>query len=46
MATSHTRAHRLVKPRKLGWAEKPIGVVPLYVQSALRDVGLSDADRP
>lgn len=46
MAILSTYAHRPVKSRKLGWAEKPASVVPLDVQRALRAEGVSDANRP
>ena len=37
MTSTRTHLHRPTKPRKHGWNEKPASVVPLYVQSALRE---------
>lgn len=37
MATAHAHSHRPVKARKTDWTEKSPNVVPVNVQSALRD---------
>ena len=48
MAISHAHFHRPTKARKRGWTEKHASVVPIYVQSALRDAmraeNISEAD--
>ena len=48
MPVAHTHSHRPIKIAKRGWTEKPVSVVPLYVQSALRDAmrakNVSEAD--
>ncbi|WP_250534475.1 hypothetical protein [Caballeronia sp. AZ10_KS36] len=33
----HSHGHRQQKTKKRGWQEKPVSVVPLHVQMALRD---------
>ncbi|MFX1762656.1 hypothetical protein PWP93_08700 [Paraburkholderia sp. A1RI-2L] len=37
MAAKHAHSHRPVKTARRGWTEKPVSIVPLPVQSALRD---------
>ncbi|WP_233865243.1 hypothetical protein [Paraburkholderia adhaesiva] len=48
MAATHPRTHHHLRATKGGWQEKPVSVVPLNVQLALRDAmrkeGKSSAD--